>query len=98
MMNKKAQISTLTKIALSILVFIVVGAILLRLYGGVGTSGKQAAGNVDDYDGDGVINIVDSCPCYKEGGDIKNDGCSLNYKIKGDKKGLEDRSCLSKLA
>lgn len=94
--TKKAQISTLTKIALAILIFVILVALYIRLFGGLGTSSKQAAGNIDNYDGDAVINIVDKCPCNS--GDIKNDGCPLNYKITGNNQGMEDKSCLSRLS
>lgn len=95
--SKKTQIWKLLGIALAILVFIVIVTIITGIFGRLGTSSKQATGNVDDYDKDGIINIVDKCPCHKESGNIKNDGCPLDYKIKGDNKGIEDRGCLSKL-
>ena len=103
--QKKGQISKLTAIAFSILVFFILIKLSFYIFGGVGKSAQEEAGYIDDYDKDGAINGpkgsytkasgFDACPCIP--GDIKNDGCSLNYKIRGDNKGLEDRTCLSKL-
>ena len=105
MSQNKGQISKLAAIAFALIVFILLIAVSMRLFGGAGKSGQEAQAYADDFDKDGAINGAkgaytkapgfDACPCIP--GDIKNDGCPLNHKIIGDNKGLEDRGCLNKL-
>ena len=57
---------------------------------------------INDDDNDGVLNIADKCPCPEKQGqkradDLQNDGCPLRYKITNSGKGIEDRSCLTKI-
>ena len=62
------------------------------------TNLKDQLDSAGDIDNDGVINLVDKCPCPKEGriDSFENEGCPINYKIDGSKKDYEDRSCLTK--
>ena|SRR3989338_6649594 len=102
--TKKAQISKLTAIILSLIVVALVIAFILRQYGLLGKSGQEYTAYTDDLDKDGAINGpkcsytkapgIDACPCVA--GDLKNDGCPLNHKIIGDSNGVEHRSCLCK--
>lgn len=106
MKQNKGQISKLAAIALALIIFILLIAVSTRLLRGAGKGGQEAQAYADDFDKDGAINGAkgtytkapgfDACPCIS--GDIKNDGCPLNHKIVGDGKGLEDRTCLAKLA
>lgn len=103
---KKAQISILRQIALALLIFIVLITLYRYFLGGIGKSGQEYTAYTDDFDKDKAINGpkgsytkapgFDACPCIP--GDLKNDGCPLNHKIIGDGKGIEDRSCLTKIA
>lgn len=87
------------------LVAVVIALIALVIYlvffvrsSSEGFSGfKKEIDLLGDCDKDAVINRLDKCPCDETDlGSPANDGCPEGYRIRGDNKGKEDRSCLEK--
>lgn len=98
--NKKSAenvIWTVVVIALLLLFLLIYTGVWKNLFG-KGISGiNEQFDSAGDADNDGVINIADKCPCPPKGvGSIENNGCPSGYKITGEKKDTEDRSCLQK--
>ncbi len=82
----------ITIVLLLIFLFVYSGA-WTKLFGaGISEIKGQTSeyGPGGDYDGDGVINLADKCPC--QAGEIENNGCNSGYKPKEN----EDKTCLIK--
>lgn len=90
MKSKKAAegiMWTVVVIALLLLFLLIYSGVWSKLFGKSASSLSEQIGSADDYDKDGVINIVDKCPC--QAGDPNNDGCPYTNRN-------EDRLCLTK--
>ena len=92
--NKKGAegiVWTVAIIALLLFFLLIYSGVWTKLFGkeasSLSTQIDKDLGPSGDYDKDGVINIVDKCPC--QAGDANNDGCPYTNKN-------EDRSCLTK--
>lgn len=74
MLNKKSIELSLTVVVIAaILLFTAV--VILAITGGLfSKESKQAHGLIGDYDEDGILDMVDKCPC--EAGSSEFEGCT----------------------
>lgn len=98
-MKPKKAISQIVFILISATLIIVAGYVWLVFFGkssGLGfTNIREKIVYAGDCDDDTVPNGLDKCPCDKsELGSQQNNGCPEGYRIIGNEKGREDRSCL----
>ena len=81
-------------IALLLLFLFVYFGVWAKLFGKSASGIDNQISSAGDFDNDGVINIVDKCPCVPGG--QENNGCPTDYKITGSNSDKENRDCLAK--
>ena len=97
--NKNAiELSLTVVVVAAILLFTAI--VLLTIFKGlIGKEAEQAHGIIGDYDGDGILDLVDKCPC--DSGISEHSGCPSAAKLEAyesadDTRKAELRKCPEK--
>lgn len=95
--NKKSIELSLTVVVVAAILLITAVVLLGIFYGLIGKESKQAHGLIGDDDGDGIMDMVDKCPC--NAGSTEFEGCtSLLFQKYKENPDSINRDCVTKKA
>lgn len=83
MSNKKSIELSLTVVVIAAILLTTAVVLLSVFYGLIGKEAKQAHRLISDYDGDGILDMADKCPCdsgYSEFGGCENKANLEDYE------------------
>ncbi|MBU1204691.1 MAG: hypothetical protein KKE93_02165 [Nanoarchaeota archaeon] len=98
MKNKKGAELSLNVIVIAAMTLVVLTVSIMVFTGLIGDSVGDAGDLIQttsgDYDGDGIKDIVDKCPCIRDDAKIEYEGCPEKITDENRER-LTSRACLS---